>query len=72
MPNRFEPRFQNVSDVSQKMCRNLAGHNVSQRAPRVALKCVVHCVANCDTCDTLFFSVNSTSSIQRYAQIFHS
>ena len=57
MPNRFEPRFQNVSDVSQKMCRNLAGHNVSQRAPRVALKCVVHRVANCDTCDTLFFSV---------------
>ncbi|CAF1549585.1 unnamed protein product [Rotaria magnacalcarata] len=35
------------------MCCAIAGGNMSQRAPDVALECVVHCVANHDTCDTL-------------------
>jgi hypothetical protein len=46
-----------VSHVSYKMCCAIAGDNMSQRAPDVALECVVHCVANHDTCDTLKLSV---------------
>ena len=49
--------FQNVRHVSYKICCAIAGDNMSQRAPRVALECVVHCVANHDTCGTFKLSV---------------
>jgi hypothetical protein len=57
MKPRLDPCFQNVSDVSWKMCRTLAGENVSQRAPRVVFECVVECVVNHDTYDTFLFTV---------------
>jgi hypothetical protein len=41
----------------EKMCRRFNDRNVSQRAPRVVLLCVVQCVAKYDTCDTFYFSV---------------
>ena len=50
--------IENVSDVLWKMRRGLAGQNVSQRAPRVVLECVVLCVAVHDTSDTFLFRVN--------------
>ena len=49
--------MKNVSDVLRKMRRGLAGQNVSQRAPRVVLECVVVCVAVYDTSDTFLFRV---------------
>ena len=39
------------------MRRGLAGQNVSQRAPRVVLECVVLCVVVYDTSDTFLLSV---------------
>ena len=56
-----------------KMCRTLAGENVSQRAPRVVFECVVECVVNHDTYDTFLFTVRVFNCIHsRYSVVVFS
>ena len=55
--DRFVPLFRMCRMCRAKMCRALAGQNVSQRATRV-----VECVVNHDTYDTFLFSVHTGRS----------
>ena len=54
------------------MRRGLAGQNVSQRAPRVVLECVVLCVVVYDTSDT-FCETRPERSVEVFrVEILHS